>query len=361
MNRIIIFAYDYPPNNGGISRLCGEIRKELLRRGIAVYVITCAKGEPTDDIERITGKRGFLDWKMLCALKSKCQPDDIVLTDTWHPAGMLARLVTKNVYMLAHGAEFLPATGIAGTKMWHAYRRRVLSSAKGVVSNSHYTAGLVRDCSPRAIGTAIPLAVDAAYFCPTCKKNNTDDVLRLCSLSRLQKFKGHDFILKCIAKLPTDYQERLLFEIGGKGDYKEHLERLCNDLGIDKIVKFLGFMPDNEVLDFYSRNDVFVLCTREEPEAQNVEGFGLVFIEAQACGTAVIGTRTGGIPDAIDEGNGGWLIEQDNEAQLVALLKKLIDDKATAQAEGMRARQRVLSDCNWEKYCTDLLRFIESR
>ena len=356
--RIIIFSYDYPPNNGGISRLCGEIRKELINRNISVHVITCAKGEEEEGIERVTGRRGVIELKMRHALKKIYRPGDIILTDTWHPAGMLARTISKDVYILAHGAEFLPSKGLSNSKLWNLYRRVVLIKAKGIIANSHYTDNLVRQCSKKISSIAIPLAVDSAYFHPTEGKKTNDNILRICSLSRLQKFKGHDFILRTISKLPSSYQKRLLLEIGGKGEYRKDLERLSHDLGIENIVHFLGFMPDEDVLDFYSRNDVFILCSREEPEDRNVEGFGLVFIEAQACGTAAIGTRTGGIPDAICDGNGGWLIDQDNEDQLIDLLKKLIDDKRMAQNEGMKARSRVVEKCNWTKYCSELLNFI---
>lgn len=357
--KFIILSYDYPPNNGGISRLCGEIRKELLRRGSSVDVITCVAGDAEQGIKRISAHRGILEFKMMANLRRCYQKGDIVITDTWHPAGMLSILCGYPTFILAHGAEFLPSHGLANTWLWNSYRRRILAKATGVVANSHYTANLVKNCSPQANCIAIPLAIDAVYFHPTAAKNNEDNILRICSLSRLHRFKGHDFIIRTIASLPDDYRRRLRFEIGGKGSYKPALESLTAELGLnDGTVEFLGFMPDSEVLNFYSRNDLFILCTREEHTAGNVEGFGLVFTEAQACGTAAIGTRTGGIPDAISDGEGGWLIEQDNEEQLRKLLMYAIDNKSLIQQQGHIARQRVLRDCNWQNYCTNLLDFI---
>lgn len=356
--KYIIFAYDYPPNNGGISRLCGEIRKELIIRGEKVLVITCSKGEPQQGVIRVQGRRGILEYRMWTQLKKAYKKGDVIITDTWHPAGMIAETVTKDVFILAHGAEFRPSSGHANTKLWHFYRNKILSRARGVIANSHYTEGLVKQCSPKSNSIAIPLATDAKLFHPTVEKNTSDNILRLCSLSRLEKFKGHDFILKTIAALPEEYRKRLLFEIGGKGDYKEALEKMVLELGLEPYVKFMGFMPDNEVLDFYSRNDVFILCTREDSESCNVEGFGLVFTEAQACGTAAIGTRAGGIPDAICDGVGGWLIEQDNAQELMSILKKLIDNKQYAQSQGKLARKRIIEESDWCNYCEHLLGFI---
>ena len=102
--------------------------------------------------------------------------------------------------------------------------------------------------------------------------------------------------------------------------------------------------------DFYSSADIFVLCTREELGLKNVEGFGLVFVEAQACGTAVIGTRAGGIPDAVKDGYGGWLITQDSQKELSELLMFLIDHPEIVAEEGLKARQRAIQEYSWQNY-----------
>lgn len=218
-----------------------------------------------------------------------------------------------------------------------------------MIANSHYTEKLVKHCSPNAKTIAIPLAVDAIHFRPTCEKYK-DGLLHLCSISRLEKFKGHDFIIRTIASLPAKYKQQVRLHLGGKGKYKSALERMVTDLGLSDIVSFEGFIDDNKLCDFYSASHIFILCTREEADNRNVEGYGLVFAEAQACGTAVIGTRTGGIPDAVEENNGGWLIHQDAHEELENLLIKLIDDKSLAINEGRNARRRIEAKITWEHY-----------
>ena len=110
--------------------------------------------------------------------------------------------------------------------------------------------------------------------------------------------------------------------------------------------------------EFYNFNDIFVLCTREATNSTSVEGFGLVFLEAQACGIPVIGVRSGGIPDAIEEGNGGWLIEQDNELKLANLFQCLIDNRELVVKEGKKARIRVVEKANWKKYNESLYKIL---
>lgn len=82
-------------------------------------------------------------------------------------------------------------------------------------------------------------------------------------------------------------------------------------------------------------------------------------MEAQSCGIPVIGTKTGGISDAVKEGSGGWLIEQDNEKELYALFDNLLNgEQSIISSEGLKARLRVEKDCTWEIYCNNLFQLM---
>ena len=350
---IFIVTYDYPPSNGGIARLCFELKKYLEKKGLNVTVIcpqsTSTDAEEDNNVVRLHGRRGILELRTLKYLRKKTVPGDIVITGNYHPEGMLSLLSNRETYILAHGAEYLAGKSFFRRCIWPTYRRFILRNASCVIANSHYTETLVKHCSPNAKTIAIPLAVDAIHFRPTCEKYK-DGLLHLCSISRLEKFKGHDFIIRTIASLPAKYKQQVRLHLGGKGKYKSALERMVTDLGLSDIVSFEGFIDDNKLCDFYSASHIFILCTREEADNRNVEVYGLVFAEAQACGTAVIGTRTGGIPDAVEENNGGWLIHQDAHEELENLLIKLIDDKSLAINEGRNARRRIEAKITWEHY-----------
>ena len=358
MNRIIILAFDYPPNNGGIARLCDQISKGLECKGIDYHVVTNVSGNSEDKhITRIEAPRGRLELKMLRWLKRNTDTSDIIICDTWHPAGTISSLSGRRFVILAHGAEFLPGRSLFRTRLIPWLRRYVLKRAHTIVANSHYTARLVDSLASGLNVVAIPLAIDTSLFYPSKPKNTEDNILRICSIARLEKFKGHDFLIKTIAGLSQEYRCRVKLEIAGKGPYKPQLEALVKELSLDDTVKFLGFLSEDIMNDFYSRNDLFILCTREEKDNCNVEGFGLVFVEAQACGTACIGTNAGGIPDAIHSGRGGWLIGQDSSVELSSLLYKLIDNKIETQRQGAEARARVIEECNKETYIN---KFIEA-
>ncbi len=359
MRRIIIFAYDFPSNNGGIARLCGEIYNQCHQHGIPVLIITCAEGDEADDIIRIYGRRGVADWKMLLTLKKNLHEGDVILTGTYHPDGMLATLTGYPVFMLAHGAEFLPGNSFFRQHIWPLYRRWVLPRATMVIANSHYTARLVQSCSSNAKVTALPLGVDPVRFSPQ-GTSTKDGLLHLCTISRLLKFKAQDFVIRTIASLPDEYRCRIRYDIAGKGEYKPELERLVCELNLENIVSFKGFVPDDALSSYYSEHDVFILTTREEPENKNVEGFGLVFAEAQACGIPCIGSRTGGIPDAVEDGNGGWLIEPDNEEELRQLLIQMLDHPKIVREMGNRAIKRIHEQGTWEHYFSSFLQMVNN-
>ena len=179
-------------------------------------------------------------------------------------------------------------------------------------------------------------------------------------MSRLHAYKGHDVVLRAIAASSARIRQNLVYLIAGKGPHQGELERQVTELGLAEQVRFLGFVPEDDLPDLYRASDLFLLCTREAIERQEVEGFGLVLLEAQACGTPVIGTRTGGIPDAVKEGEGGWLIEEDDAAALSKFLSRLVDDPAAFLVAGKRARERVERQCTWDHYMRRLIGALES-
>ena len=166
--------------------------------------------------------------------------------------------------------------------------------------------------------------------------------------------------MNVIAKLPAAYRNKIEFNIAGTGPYSSELVQLAEKLGMTDQVHFYGFVNDLDLPNFYNSNDLFILCSRENPDNISVEGFGLVFLEAQACGLPVIGANTGGIADAIDHENGGWLINQDNEEELRKVLMAILDDRTMLTTMGLKARNRVLNGYTWDIYCSKLFKLIQN-
>jgi phosphatidylinositol alpha-1,6-mannosyltransferase len=233
--------------------------------------------------------------------------------------------------------------------------RSVCESADLVIANSEYTLEKLLESAPKAKAVAIPLGVNHEHFCPgdtgaAKRRFRVADKLVLSSVSRLEGYKGHDVVLRAIAACSECIRERLVYLIAGKGPHRGALEQQVVELGLSNQVRFLGFVPEENLPDLYRASDLFVICSREIIGNQDVEGFGLVFLEAQSCGTPVVGSRTGGIPDAVKDGHGGWLIAQDDSAMLARIVTSLAEDPERFRKAGQEARRRIELDCTWDKY-----------
>ena len=360
MRDVLLFSFDYPPNEGGISRLCGEIVKGLARRGPGVTVLTRlmahGAGDPaTPQVPelRVRGGRPRRELEALRVLR-RTAAGTAVICGLWYPEALLAALVgVRPVVILAHGAELLSPRW--RRPLWPGLMRGVLEWATLVVANGEYTRRLAASAAPNCRCVAVHLAVDHDRFTPgdreaARRRFGGCGRLVLSTVSRLQAYKGHDVVLEALASLEPAVRERFLYLVAGQGPAEPVLRARARQLGVEPLVRWLGYVPEEALPDLYRASDLFVLCTREAPERREVEGFGLVFVEAQACGTPVVGTRTGGIPDAVREGEGGWLIAQDDAQALASLFRELARNPMALEAAGAAARRRVERECTWDHY-----------
>jgi len=368
--KLILFSYDFPPSNGGIARLCQEIVVGMKSHYEEVIVLTRRKeglNIPYNSINikmielpnrRILSEITAL-WVLL-KIKNKSSYD--IVCGIWHPEGFLSIVSGfKNIFILGHGTEFLSGTSNFRAKFWLPYYAKfILKKVKIVIANSLYTKELIKSISKNIKCEVLPLGVNQHFFNHKLDEKQCDTKFKLGTVSRIHQFKGYDFIARVLAKLPIEYKEQIMWNIAGTGPYLESLKKLVNEYGLSNQVNFNGYLKDELLPLFYSKNDVFILCTREQPNSTQVEGFGLVFLEAQSCGIPVIGTNTGGIPCAIKHNEGGWLIEQDDEIELTKLIIHLIDNPLIIKEQGLIARRRVEDKFTWDLYCNNLFYLLNN-
>lgn len=373
--KLVVFlcSFDYPPNDGGIARLCAAVASGLVVKRVPVQVLSQeVTSNHVPDIDhiidtiRVTRQRPLREFIALSNLRST-RKINVCISGIWYPEGLLAKLAGISHHIVfAHGAELFPPRQPWRRFLWKKLQRHVLENADLVIANSHYTKHLVQHVAPRAKVTALPLAVDHNFYCPQSRIASRNkwqiapEKRILCSVSRIHRFKGHEVVLEALAALSPDIRETFVYLVAGKGPDLEFLQTLANDLGIADQVRWLGFVADEDLPSLYSAADLFVLPTREMPEEQSVEGFGLVFLEAQACGTTVVGTHTGGIPDAISHDDGGWLIEQDDHRALADILLSLHNDPTHFREMGQKARQRVEREFTWDHYMDRFMAALET-
>jgi phosphatidylinositol alpha-1,6-mannosyltransferase len=361
---LLIFSYDFPPSTGGIARLCHEIVTHMQAFYKKVHVLTIQKEgqaipyqeNPKVDITYLPKQRLRAEMKALNFLRNWSNKENTdALCGIWHPEATLAIIAgMPNISVLAHGTELLAGNSKFRKYLWHPiYAKWVFGKVKRVIANSHYTQNLVKQINSKTKTVALPLGVNPDFFKPIGENTETEK-LKICTVSRILKFKGHDFILETLENLPSDYRSLIEWHIAGTGPYLDNLKILATKSKISKQVYFHGFVSDKDLALFYNKHDIFILATRKEELSTQVEGFGLVFLEAQACGVPAVGTNTGGIPDAIDHENGGWLIDQDDKADLTNLIKSLIDNPCIIEKQSLLARKRVMDKATWEAYTNKL-------
>lgn len=368
MKRVIIFSYDFPPNNGGVSRLTSNIAKHLnlqKRENYTIEVLTIRNERrinkqydyPIHTVVSTLKGRTFDAYRFLTNIKDK--KNVIVICGLWWPEGLVAEIAgIKNIFILTHAAEIRPDNTWFRKKIWiPVIASTVLTKAKGVLANSKFTSDLSKSLSKNSNVHCLPLAVDEFFFHPTKAKKNDDGLIHLLTVSRIHLWKGLDTILHAICKLPKSARDRIRWDICGKGPDLETFKKMVKSSKVSSQVNFLGFVEDEELPYIYAVADLFVLCTRADINSSNIEGFGLVFLESQASGTPVIGTPFGGIPSAIEDGNGGWLVS--SEEELMQVLLRLVQDPKIIQNQGLAARQRVELKCTWRDYIEKLLKIIE--
>jgi len=360
---MLLFSFDYPPNDGGISRLCSEIVQGLVSRQHEVTVLTQQFDEvELPDIHKLASTTKVIfkrpQRELQALVHFRTTPNlNICVSSIWYPEGLLAQVSNfKHRVILAHSAELYPPTQKWRQPLWRYLQRIVLEKADVVIANSHFTANFVKQVAPKACVVPVLLAVDHEQFQPQNRKDSrarwqVDENQRvICTVSRVHHFKGHETVFEAIANLPKRIREHFVYLVGGKGTALEFLKSRAVQLGIDQQIRWLGFVDDKDLSSLYSASDLFVLATREIPGERLVEGFGLAFLEAQACGVPAVGTNTGGIPDAISHGDGGWLIEQDDAQDLTRIFIELYNKPDDFRLMGNKARERIEREFTLEHY-----------
>lgn len=362
--KIYSFLYlslDYPPNIGGISRLAGELTSQLHSKGLKVCVVThsCKNKNtyirPIADYYEVSKIKIIRYIQIILAVRYLGLKKPI-LTSLWNPEATLAMLAgAKRVSILVHGTE-LKIYKFKPFRTW--LRRIVLERANNVICNSIYNEKIVNEIAPKAKTKVIYPAIDSQIFKKCYSKSKLRHLLELplnkqiiITVSRLTESKGHETILKAISRLNSKYRENLLYVVVGKGRILDKLIKLTYELKINEQVRFVGHVDKNLPL-WYGACDLSVLSS------VGIEGFGIALIEAQASGIPVIGTRCGGIPEAIREGEGGWLIDQQDSIKLSELITKLFTDKKSVKNQGIIGRNRMKKEFNWNIYTKQLLKII---
>lgn len=234
--------------------------------------------------------------------------------------------------------------------------RAMIRSSDAVTANSTYTAGLIRELHDRPVeripfGATVSTPRDAAPA-----RADADQPFRLLFVGRLVERKGVQYLLDALAGL--SHRAEVVLDVVGDGPMRRMLERRAADAGIADLVRFHGLVPDGRLMELYAGADAFVLPAVVDSKG-DVEGLGVVLIEAAAFGLPLIASEAGGIPDVVRHGESGLLVPPGEPDALASAIGTLMGEPETAARLGRQARSFVAERFSWDRIIDDLVRLYE--
>lgn len=264
-------------------------------------------------------------------------------------AWAVARLTFHKLVIYAHGEEL--TTWGKGRK--YRTMRFALRHADKVIANSEFTRDelLKMDVDSERIKLIYP-GVDVERFRPGLP---CDDLKRsiglaqaqtlILAVGRLSRRKGFDTVIRALRRI-LDEGFDVRFALIGIGEDMGYLKKLAHELGVDDRVDFLGHVPMVDLPRWYNACDVFLMPNREING--DTEGFGMVFLEAAACGKLAIAGCAGGTGAAVLHGETGFRVDGSDEREIVERLEQLIADPALRERLGDNAHRRVVAEFSWQ-------------
>ena len=254
-------------------------------------------------------------------------------------------------YLLyAHGEEIL----IAQTSRKLAWLLpQIYRGAAAIIANSHHTKMLLQELGIDASKIhVIHPGVHMQSFCASPEaaqrihqKHRLGTGPVLLTVGRLQRRKGQDMVIQALPRI-RESMPQVKYVIVGTGEEFTTLTTLAQALGVQDRVVFAGNVPDQELAAYYAACDVFIMPNRQI--GGDIEGFGMVYLEAGAAGKPVIGGKSGGTDDAILDDVTGIRVDGNSSVELANTVIDLLSTPDKAKAMGRRGRQRVESEFAWD-------------
>ncbi|MCU0334450.1 MAG: asparagine synthase (glutamine-hydrolyzing) [Chitinophagaceae bacterium] len=241
---------------------------------------------------------------------------------------------------------------VHGIEVWqplHGARRRALHMASEVWSVSQYTASRLRQAHPHFAAPVhlFPNTLDPYFRTGSSAAHWKEPPGYLLTISRLQsteQYKGYDSVIRLLPALIKHYPQ-LRYVIGGSGEAAElqRIQQLITRHGLEQHVLLAGFIPDDELPACYANASVFVMPSRKE-------GFGIVFLEAAACGVRIIAGNADGSPEALLQGRLGTLVDPDNLEALQSAIEAVLALPALSTADRQRQQALVQEHFGFQRF-----------
>lgn len=362
---ILVITWNYPPRRGGIENLIGNLCSSLRSKHSVVVVSSHAKSQQSEKDTFRARLPGLFPFGLYAiwrgALLLLGNPEIRVIfgaSATVTPLVLiLARLFGRRAIIQVHGLDVLYQSFV-----YQQLCVRWLKSCDCIVANSVYTAklaelkGVTRDRI-----SAIPPGVHPAHFNvptdvdATRRSWNIEHRKIILFVGRLAKRKGvKEFIENSLAHIIQEIPAACFLIVGDnpteslahREDIVAGIKATIGKSNLEQYVRLIGSLDDDEIIKLYQACDVVVLPALNVED--DVEGFGIVAVEAAAAGKPVVATRVGGISDAVEDGKSGILVEPGDYADLSRVVISLLKNREASSSMGNYGRCRVRRQLDWD-------------
>jgi phosphatidylinositol alpha-1,6-mannosyltransferase len=382
MTAHLLLTYDFPPMGGGIARWMGELAKRYPPGSLIVSTGDDPRQSEIDPSfpnrvdrlgipsRRLRTMQGLVRWSHRVVEVTQEVGIEFIWCGNLKPAAYPARWAAKRLGtrygIMVVGSDLLILRDqIQRSPLKRRTAVALLGSASIIVSISRYTEGLCLSvmeqlgipAAPYQLRT-VPLGTDPQFFRPGLDtaavraRYGIGDRRWMLSVARLVPYKGLDTGLRVLAQLAPIYPD-LGYLAVGSGPQLTELRSMARLLQLEDRVKFLTGVPDGDLPALYNCAEVYLGLTRTTE--LDVEGFGISLVEASACGVPVVAARTGGIPDAVREGETGLLVDPSQAKPAATAVARLLDDRALARNLGDGGRRAVESYYNWDRVTSEMI------
>lgn len=367
--RVLCITNDFGPRAGGIETFVIGLIERMPHGSVVVY--TSQQGDTSEydqrwftqfGVEVIRDKSKVL----LPSLRVGREVRKLIAARGIHniffgaaaPLGLLAQGLRKagatRMVALTHGHE------VWWAKVWPftSAIRRIGNGVDVLTYLGDFTKNAIsRSLSPTAQASMVRIApgIDTTHFAPVAdaqqlkKELELDQKRVIVSVGRLVHRKGQDTLVEALPAILKEFPDAHLLFVG-VGPHLEYIHKRAIQLGVLGSISFVGRVQYNELPRFISVGEIFAMPSRSRLAGLEVEGLGIVYLEASACGLPVVGGLSGGAPDALVEGETGYAVDGLKPEDVAAAVVKLLKDPKSAAEMGKRGREWIIQEWEWQHW-----------